>query len=66
MASPRSTRLLGSETVDVGTIAMPCGESNPEMSEAFTVAPEVVYSPTVPKFVDVTNKSEPDTAIPTC
>jgi hypothetical protein len=28
--------------------AMPVGPFNPTISEAFTVAPEVVYSPTVP------------------
>jgi hypothetical protein len=32
---------------------MPCGSLSPEISEAFTLAPEVVYSPTVsvPKLV---------------
>ena len=38
--------LLGSGAM-VGTIAMPNGPSNPEISEEFTVAPEVVYSPIV-------------------
>ena len=34
------------------------------MNEAFTVAPEVVYSPTVPVSLFATNRSEPDTAMP--
>ena len=34
------------------------------MSEAFTVAPEVVYSPIVPVPLFVTNRFEPDAAIP--
>ena len=48
--------------------AMPKGVVNPEMSDAFTVAAEVVYSPTpllpppAPSFT--TKRSEPDTAIP--
>ena len=36
---------------------------NPEISEAFTVAPEVVYSPIVPLSF-VTNRFPPDTAMP--
>src|SRR5690348_1071882 len=43
---------------------MPCGLFSPEISEAFTVAPDVVYSPTVPVPALVTNRSEPDTAMP--
>lgn len=44
-------------------MARPVGPFNPEISEAFTVAPDVVYSPIVslPKFV--TNKCDPNTAI---
>ena len=46
-ASPRTVKLLGSGTVvAVGTIAMPAAAASPMISEAFTVAPEVVYSPT--------------------
>jgi hypothetical protein len=41
------------------------GVANPEIKEAFTVAPEVVYSPIVPKPSLTTNRSEPDTAMPT-
>lgn len=43
---------------------MPSGLFNPVTSEAFTVAPEVVYSPIVfePKFA--TNRSEPSIAMP--
>jgi len=54
-------RLEGSGTP---TIAMPSGPSNPEISEEFTVAPEVVYSPIVPMKEFTTNKSVPDTAMP--
>ena len=43
---------------------MPSGSVSPLMSEAFTVAPEVAYSPTVPMLVLLTtNRSEPDTAM---
>jgi hypothetical protein len=51
----------GSGTI-VGTIAMPSGTPNPEISAAFTVAPAVVYSPIVPVSF-VTKRSEPDTAM---
>ena len=40
------------------------GEFNPEISEAFTVAPEVVYSPIVPLPSFATNRFDPDTAMP--
>ena len=40
------------------------GALNPEISEAFTVAPEVVYSPTVLPPLFATNRSDPETAIP--
>jgi hypothetical protein len=40
---------------------MPVGAFNPEISEA----PEVVYSPIVPRLRFVTNRSEPTTAMPT-
>jgi hypothetical protein len=40
------------------------GPSNPEISEALTVAPEVVYSPIVPDREFVTNKSDPETTRP--
>ena len=33
------------------------------ISEEFTVAPEVVYSPIVPAYQFVTNKSDPDTTM---
>src|SRR3984957_7544428 len=45
-------------------IAMPAGRSSPEISAAFTVAPAVVYSPTVSPAKLVTNRSEPDCATP--
>ena len=35
---------------------MPWGLFSPEMSEAFTVAPEVVYSPTVYQLTVVRDK----------
>ena len=38
---------------------------SPVTSEAFTVAPEVVYSPTVLVLPFTTNRSDPDTARPT-
>jgi len=44
---------------------MPAGPPlNPVISDAFTVAPEVVYSPIVPLAVFVTNRFDPDTAMP--
>jgi hypothetical protein len=43
---------------------MASGPDNPEISAAFTVAPEVMYSPIVPALAFVTNRSEPDTAMP--
>ena len=43
---------------------MPVGLFNPETRAAFTVAPEVVYSPIVPAPEFATNRSEPDTAMP--
>ena len=43
---------------------MPRGSFNPEMSEAFTVAPEIVYSPTVPPLELTTKRFDPDTAMP--
>jgi hypothetical protein len=45
-----------------GTTAIPHGPFNPVISEAFTVAPEVVYSPIVPSFP--TNRFDPDSAMP--
>ena len=50
--------------------AMPLGANNPVTKEAFTVAPEVVNSPIVPRpFVKelfvTTNKSDPDAATAT-
>jgi hypothetical protein len=44
---------------------MPVGPFNPVISEAFTVAPDVVYSPSVPLNRLETNRVPPDTAIPT-
>ena len=43
---------------------MPQGSFNPETREAFTVAPDVVYSPIVPLPKFVTNRFDPDTAMP--
>jgi hypothetical protein len=45
--------------------AIPTGKFNPEIREAFTVAPEVVYSPILlsPEKVIVTNRFVPDTAM---
>ena len=40
------------------------GSNRPEISEAFTVAPEVVYSPTVPVPRVARNKFDPETAMP--
>src|SRR5271157_5766997 len=40
------------------------GSANPEISEGFTVAPEVVYWPIVPLKSSVTNRFDPDTAMP--
>ena len=48
----------------VGETATPRGVLNPEISEAFTVAPEVVYSPIVPLPEFATNRSDPETAMP--
>ena len=42
---------------------MPAGSFSPEISAAFTVAPEVVYSPIVPAISFATNRSEPDSAM---
>jgi hypothetical protein len=44
--------------------AMATGPLSPEMSEALTVAPDVVYSPIVSVPTFVTKMSEPDTARP--
>jgi hypothetical protein len=44
-------------------IAMVSTSPSPEISDALTVVPEVVYSPTVP-VTFATNKSLPDIAIP--
>jgi len=38
--------------------------SQPTTREAFTVAPDVVYSPIVSLVEFVTNRSDPDTAMP--
>src|SRR5579863_10081681 len=46
----------------VAATAMPIGPANPETREAFTVAPDVVYSPIVPALILVTNRSDPDRA----
>ena len=45
-------------------IAIPAGRLSPDISAAFTVSPEVVYSPIVPVLRLVTNKFPPDTAMP--
>ncbi len=59
-------KLDGSGTALVVT-AMLEGLLSPELSEALTVVPEVVYWPIVPvaEFVFVTKMSDPDTAIAT-
>ena len=45
---------------------MPTGPPcSPEISAAFTVAPEVVYAPIVASVSLATNRSEPETAMPT-
>src|SRR5580658_6475340 len=62
-ASISGAKVPGSGTVEV-SIAMPAGSSNPEISEAFTKTPEVVYSLTVPAPTLVINRSEPSTAMP--
>jgi hypothetical protein len=43
---------------------MPSGVFNPETREAFTTAPDVVYSPIVPAPAFVTNRFDPDAAMP--
>ena len=43
---------------------MPPGVSSPETSEAFTVRPEVVYSPIVSPYGSVTKRSVPAIAMP--
>jgi hypothetical protein len=53
----------GAETV-VGALARPNGLLKPEIKEAFTVAPEVVYSPIALLLEMVTNRSGPDTTRP--
>jgi len=64
-ASARSVKLLGSGTVETeGTITMPVGPFNPEISAAFTKTPEVVYSLIVPLPAFVIKRSEPSTAMP--
>jgi len=45
-------------------MAIPPWVFNPETKAAFTIAPEVVYSPIVPLAWFVTNRFDPDTAIP--
>ena len=47
MPAEKSRAVEGSGTVS-GTTAMPYRPVNPAISEAFTVALEVVYSPIVP------------------
>ena len=44
-------------------MAMPTGKFNPEIKAGLTVAPEVVYSPIVPLFSFVTNRSAPENAM---
>ena len=53
-------RLEGSGTP---TIAMPSGPSNPEISEEFTAAPEVVYSPIVLAKLPLPKKVRDEDAI---
>ena len=61
----RSASELGSgDGRSGGSYRISTGPSNPEISEAFTVAPEVVYSPIVPVPLFATNRSDPETTIP--
>ncbi len=68
-AKPRVTGLpalnVGSGLPGVGELptTSPPRAFIPEIRDAFTVAPEVVYSPTVPLRVE-TKRSEPETAMP--
>ena len=58
-------RLLGSGTgATVGAIVRKKGSCSPEISEAFTVAPNVVNSPAVLVPTFEINRFEPDKAIP--
>ena len=59
---PVSATADGSGT---GLIAMPMGSSKLVISDALTVAPEVVYSPTVSPKAFAINRSLPETAMPT-
>ena len=43
---------------------MSYGPFSPDTREAFTVSPEVVYSPIVPVWGFVTNRFDPHTAMP--
>ncbi len=61
---PIITNVDGSGTAEAEFTAMPMGPLNPVMSEAFTVLPEVVYSPTVPLPTFATNRFDPDIAMP--
>src|SRR5207302_2558988 len=67
--SSSSVQVEDASGTDAETTAIATGPFNPETRAAFTVAPEVVYSPIVP-LADpkvpklVTNKFPPDTAMP--
>lgn len=63
MRSMRDVRGSGAVTAG-GPIATPVGKTNPVIKEAFTVAPEVVYSPMVLLPLLAAKRSEPDIAIP--
>ncbi len=45
-------------------MAIPIRFASPETSEAFTVAPEVVYSPILPLIPSATKRSDPETTMP--
>jgi hypothetical protein len=68
--APSSSKIkVGDASGTDDPMAMPIGTFNPEIKAALTIAPEVVYSPTVPlpdvaPFTFVTNRFPPDTAIP--
>jgi hypothetical protein len=62
--STSSVQVEDASGTDADTTEMAPGPASPETSAAFTVAPEVVYSPIVPLPRFVTNRFPPDTARP--
>jgi hypothetical protein len=63
-ASSSKTQVEDASATDAETTAMSVGSFSPEISDAFTVSPDMVYSPIVPVWKFVTNKFPPDTAMP--